>query len=379
MLLCVNELSSRSSMTTLLYSKISDLKVPPVPVLIVIPDQSHSLYVIRDIPVQSQTIQTVDGSPIVSCCIGPAGRIFAFVSRAKLLSIYTYGEEGWLLSNSIKIPFKSIQSMCVTNSEKDLLLADKSGAVYAMSLQVTEQELSSLPAILGHCSILTAVRTNKTDDYVITADSEGKIRISQYPNAYNIHTFLLSHTEFVSHISFLSDSPSKLLSAGGDGSIKLWEFEASVLCCTLSLSNTPICLLDVSSVGTVVAAVEEKRKLYFVTIQDNALTLIRTIELQSQPYSGCFVWRDLCLIATRECFLAFHTSTESNFQEVSPADDPCLSYLSKNTDLCLSNESQEDKYSVLKKRPISHVNKYFEQKQEWIDAKKQKLRASNKD
>ena len=364
-------------MATLLYSKISGLKVPVIPVLIVIPDQSNSLFAIQQNPIQVQTIRTADDTAIVSCCVSPAGRILVFVSQAKLLSVYTYGEDtGWLQTNYMQIPFKSTQSMCVTNSEKDLLLADKSGTVYAMSLHDTV-DLASLPSILGHCSILTSVRTNETDDYVITTDSEGKIRISHYPNAYNIHTFLLSHTEFISHISFLPGSPYKLVSASGDGSVKLWDFVSSVLCSTLSFSSAPIFLLDVSAEGTVVVAVEGKTNLYFVTIQDNTLTLIHVVELQSQPCSGCFVWEDLCLISMRDHFRALHTSTESNFREVSSADDPCLSYLNSNEELCRSTGS-EDKYSILKKRPVSHVNKYFENKQEWIAAKKQKLKALNK-
>ena len=368
-------------MTTLLYGEISGFQVPLIPVLIVIPAQSPSLYAIQLNPVQVQVIQTADDASIVSCCVSPAGRILVFVSQAKQLSVYRFAEESsWLLYISMQIPFKSPQSMCVTNSEKDLLLADKSGAVYAVSLDKQQGDLTSLSPILGHCSMLTAVRTNNTDDYVITADSEGKIRISQYPNAYNIHTFLLAHTEFISHISLLPDSPSKLVSGSGDGCVKLWEFKSSVLCSTLSISScsSPICLLDVSPVGTIVVAVEGKTNLYFVTIQDNALTLIHVIELQSQPCSGCFVWKDLCLIATEDTFRAFHTSTESNFREVSVAEDLCLSYLCSNKELCRSTGCEESKYSILKKRPISNANKYFEQKQEWIDAKKQKLKVSNK-
>jgi len=35
------------------------------------------------------------------------------------------------------------------------------------------------------------------DGYIVTADRDEKIRISHFPNAYNIQAFCLLHTEYV--------------------------------------------------------------------------------------------------------------------------------------------------------------------------------------
>ena len=364
-------------MATLLHSSITGCKVPQKPSLIILPSQSNSIYIIHSTEIQLQTLISGDNSEIVCCCLSPSGSVLVFVSREKQLNVYTYVEDmGWLLSYCKQIPIKAIQSMCITNSEKDILFADKSGCVYTIPLKDTEIDLCELSPVLGHCSILTSVTTSATDKYVITADSEGKIRVSNYPNAYNIHSFLLSHSEFVSHLSFLSGCPNRILSGSGDGSIKLWDFECSVLLSTLNINNSPIYIMNVSSHGHIIVAVEGKNILYLVRIRESILTLLHTIELESQPYSGCFGCGDICWISTCDSFHAFAIIEESNFKQLTVSEDPYLSYLSKNPVWCLAKNSQ-DKYFLLKKRPFTQENKYFEQKQEWIEAKKRKLKSSN--
>ncbi|KAI6651716.1 tRNA (guanine-N(7)-)-methyltransferase non-catalytic subunit WDR4-like isoform X3 [Oopsacas minuta] len=361
-------------MATLLYRSITG-----IPALVVIPDKSHSLYVIYNIPIQLQTISTSDVTHIVCGCISPTGRILAFVTQGKRLDVYKFEEDnGWIMSYSKLIPFKSsIQSICITNSENDLLLADKSGCVCSFQIKDSGEEICNFSSLLGHCSMLTCVKTSVNDKYIITADSEGKLRVSNYPNAYNIHSFLLSHTEFVTHISFLPDYPNRILSGAGDGTIKLWDFENSLLLSTLTISNTPVYLLDVSSQGIIVVAVEGKNMLYFLTIQENTIMLLHTIELQAQPYSGCFGLNNICWISTYESFHAFTITTEPKFNELSVSDNPCLLYLSKHTDWCQIKKSEESKYSILKKRTFTHENKYYEHKQEWIEAKKRKIQSSH--
>ena len=364
-------------MTTLLYSIITGLKVPQIPSLIIIPNQSNSIYIVHSTEIQLQTLISGDNSQIVSCCLSPSGSVLVFVSREKQLNVYSYVEDkGWLLSYCKQIPVKAIQSMCITNSEKDILFADKSGCVYTMPLKDTEIDLCELSPILGHCSILACVTTSATDKYVITADSEGKIRVSNYPNAYNIHSFLLSHSEFVSHVSLLPVCPDRILSGSGDGSIKLWDFESSVLHSTLNINNSPIYLMNVSSQGHIIVALEGKNVLYLVSIRENTLTLLHTIELESQPYSGCFGCGDICWISTYDSFHAFTITEESKFKQLTVSEDPYLSYLSENLVWCLA-KNNEGRFSLLKKRAFSQENKYFEQKQEWIEAKKRKPKLSN--
>lgn len=59
-----------------------------------------------------------------------------------------------------------------------------------------------------HCWLLLAcvhIQAVTADDrFVITADRDEKIRVSCFPNAYNIHTFCLGHTGWVAVVECAS-------------------------------------------------------------------------------------------------------------------------------------------------------------------------------
>ncbi len=60
------------------------------------------------------------------------------------------------------------------------------------SLDATEVTL-----LLGHLSMLLDATVSLCERYLVTCDRDEKIRISCFPNAYNIHIYCLGHTEFV--------------------------------------------------------------------------------------------------------------------------------------------------------------------------------------
>lgn len=71
--------------------------------------------------------------------------------------------------------------------------------------------------------------------YVITADRDEKIRISNFPNSYEIHQFCLGHKELVLWIQLLNNE--LMVSAGADATIRLWSIEHGTCLCTLSTKN----------------------------------------------------------------------------------------------------------------------------------------------
>ena len=48
--------------------------------------------------------------------------------------------------------------------------------------------------------MLLDIKLSKCGKFIITCDRDEKIRVSHYPNAYNIHNFCLGHTDFVTCI-----------------------------------------------------------------------------------------------------------------------------------------------------------------------------------
>ena len=77
---------------------------------------------------------------------------------------------------------------------------------------------------LGHLSMLLDIKLSLCGKFIITADRDEKIRISHYPNAYNIHNFCLGHSDFVTSIELLPQQRTQLVSGSGDGTLKIWEF-----------------------------------------------------------------------------------------------------------------------------------------------------------
>jgi len=105
-----------------------------------------------------------------------------------------------------------------TSDSKSILIADKNGDVY----QIETESASEPRLLLGHLSMLLDVLVDRSGKFVITADRDEKIRVSSFPNSYNINNYCLGHTEFVTSISFLSQD--LLVSGSGDGTVKLWKY-----------------------------------------------------------------------------------------------------------------------------------------------------------
>ena len=57
---------------------------------------------------------------------------------------------------------------------------------------------------------------------ISSCDRDEKIRVTNYPNTYNILTYCLGHKEFISSIHLLDQET--LISGSGDGKIIIWRF-----------------------------------------------------------------------------------------------------------------------------------------------------------
>ena len=105
-----------------------------------------------------------------------------------------------------------------TENNKNIIVADKTGEVYVYNLTDDGSEPTLL---LGHLSMLLDILVTSCDKYIITCDRDEKIRVSSYPNSYNIVNYCLGHKEFVTNVELVNDV---LLSASGDGTVRFWDF-----------------------------------------------------------------------------------------------------------------------------------------------------------
>lgn len=89
--------------------------------------------------------------------------------------------------------------------------------------------------ILGHCaSIITDLLITDDEKYIISCDRDEKIRISQYYRPTIIETYLLGHTQYISHIIVINE---KLISCSGDGTMIVWDFTKNVVLQSLDLHS----------------------------------------------------------------------------------------------------------------------------------------------
>ena len=103
----------------------------------------------------------------------------------------------------------------------DMFFSDKGGDVIKYDVMSLTSEGV---CILGHLSMLLDVTTTTCGQFIISCDRDEKIRVSRYPKAYSINNFCLGHTEFVAGLAICPHQTSILISASGDGTIRVWDF-----------------------------------------------------------------------------------------------------------------------------------------------------------
>lgn len=105
-----------------------------------------------------------------------------------------------------------------------------------------EEGAIAVETLLGHyCSILTSLRLSEDGRLLATTDRDSKIRVSLMPKnpmlgAHEIQTYCFGHTSFVQCGSFVpGPGTPKLVTGGGDGTVRLWNAEEGALLCTLEI------------------------------------------------------------------------------------------------------------------------------------------------
>ncbi|OMH81355.1 tRNA (guanine-N(7)-)-methyltransferase non-catalytic subunit wuho [Zancudomyces culisetae] len=155
------------------------------------------------------------------------GDLLGVITNSKHLLVYKIPE--FSIANVLKNA-KACNAVCFDSSGENVLVADKFGDVVKFNLSGNAPP----EIILGHVSILTDmafrngiqncdVGDSTNSEYVVTADRDEKIRISCYPNAYEIQSYCLGHKEFVTSINIPSINPNIIISGSGDLAIKVWE------------------------------------------------------------------------------------------------------------------------------------------------------------
>ncbi|XP_034279817.1 tRNA (guanine-N(7)-)-methyltransferase non-catalytic subunit WDR4 isoform X3 [Pantherophis guttatus] len=124
---------------------------------------------------------------------------------------------------SIRPVMRRCTSLIITSTEDKILVADKSGDVYSYSI-IEPKNAGTIE--LGHLSLLLDLTLSPDDQYIVTADRDEKIRVSLTKAPHVIVSFCLGHREFVSRILVPPNFSDLLLSASGDGTLRLWKYKS---------------------------------------------------------------------------------------------------------------------------------------------------------
>jgi WD40 repeat protein len=116
-----------------------------------------------------------------------------------------------------------------------IIQGDKTGDIYTIA--TAEFEKGDFRLLAGHFSLILDICFSPNQSQIISAERDEKIRVSKFPHAYCIDSFLLGHKvcllflnikEFVSKVHVPKFAPELCISGGGDAFMILWDYVSGV-------------------------------------------------------------------------------------------------------------------------------------------------------
>ncbi|ORX62417.1 WD40 repeat-like protein [Hesseltinella vesiculosa] len=137
----------------------------------------------------------------------------------KLLQVYDTKTWDLVLTRPVN---KRAIAVTFTNDGSTMIVADKFGDAFCHPNVASTKD--DLEPILGHVSMVTDLALSDDEKYIITSDRDEHVRVSHYPNGYNIESFCLGHTDAVTNVHLVPWQKDRLVSTGGDCTLRLWDF-----------------------------------------------------------------------------------------------------------------------------------------------------------
>ncbi|XP_030386458.1 tRNA (guanine-N(7)-)-methyltransferase non-catalytic subunit wuho [Scaptodrosophila lebanonensis] len=156
---------------------------------------------------------------IQQVCYSPDRQFLALTTAGqKALLLYkSRPEHAKLLS--VRSLARASSALAFASDSSSVLVADKTGDCY----QYDCCDVEATPRMLfGHLSIVYDILWTPDQGHIITCDRDDKIRVTNYPATYDIHSYCLGHKEFVSSLGLLQERD--LISVSGDKTLRVWNY-----------------------------------------------------------------------------------------------------------------------------------------------------------
>jgi len=180
----------------------------------------------------------------------------------------------------------SIKILESKTGDIDIVVCDKTGDVYRLFSTDEKLICSVEQPCLGHISMLLDLVL--TEEYLITAERDEKIKISDRKRPVDIHGYLLGHTQFVKTIF---EVDGFLVSFAGDYELKLWDLKSCEEVDSYTLPDTTLHIFQSASSTSHFTAITRARELIQFSM-NGATKKLEKIEtndgLTSKVFSGDF-------------------------------------------------------------------------------------------
>lgn len=325
-------------------------------------------------------------------------QLLAVQSLEKILLVYNIHD--WKLIHQKQLG-RGASKIIFTPDNKYIVVGDKTGDVFLYKLYSDEKET----LLLGHLSIILDIVMTDDCKYIITCDRDEKIRVSKYPNCYNIESYCLGHEQFVTNIQLLPHNHKMLISCSGDGTLKLWDyikgsikdfynFNADKAESNAVSSESQYQLKCFTSVqlneknSIVCVSIFNSNKIQVLKINDECFEMVNTINLvhepihlQLSPYTPecsngtgkdkaereIHLWLmeldEVQVFTWDNCHMLFEPTT-------SPSILNSLNILNSNFKNLAVDYKSENVIYVLQKRKMDEISDYFARKKARMDEKK---------
>ncbi|KAG0057356.1 tRNA (guanine-N(7)-)-methyltransferase non-catalytic subunit trm82 [Gryganskiella cystojenkinii] len=274
-------------------------------------------------------VEKANKARVQQIAISPDGAFLATAADDKVMKIWD--TESWKCLGTRTLMRRS-NALQFTKDGSHVVTADKFGDIYNMERDIPdvpekapktaektdgeaegegegegEDEDEGEQPILGHVSMATDLELTPDNKYIITADRDEHIRVSQFPKGHNIETYCLGHTSFVTEIRVLPGANYQyLISGAGDATIRVWDFMKGKKVQTFSVREalgmppsdpnseeddvTVYSLAINESKNHIVAVIEKEPKILILQWDSTAakIEVHKVLEIQGQALAADF-------------------------------------------------------------------------------------------
>lgn len=340
---------------------------------------NHSVFEIPSTPSVSE------GDSIVDIIISPDSKQLALLtSITKRLLIYNLPIID--APRTFFLP-RTASKGRFTKDNKQIIIADKTGEVLIYNIH---DENSKGVKLLGHLSLLLDVLITGDNKYIITCDRDEKIRVSSYPNTYNIQSYCLGHKEFVNHLELLPHNSKYLMSSSGDGTIKIWDYLSGKLYHTIdtsldvndnllqeqfskSMDQDGVEVNTLPVVHLAVAVLENHSTVAITVYNFNKILIYNINELSHKCEDKISLENFPTGIQFHKSLLYVYTATEQSVDVYSSCNSDntfkCVEKIKVFDGKSIKNisTSKEESIKILFKRKFDNVHEYLERKKMRIE------------